>query len=50
MHWNGLDDFLAMGGYGYYVWVSFGLTAVSILAELLLLRRRGQMLSKEVES
>lgn len=49
MHWKGLDDFLAMGGYGYYVWVSFGLTAVCVFAELLLLRRRGQMLSKEVE-
>ena len=28
IHWNSFSDFLAMGGYGLYVWGSFGLTAL----------------------
>lgn len=45
MHWQSLDAFLAMGGYGFYVWVSFGLTAVCMAAELLVLRVRQRSLS-----
>lgn len=43
MHWQNLDAFWAMGGYGFYVWGSFGLTAGCIAAELWVLssRRRG---------
>ena len=26
MHWNSVSEFLAMGGYGFYVWGSFGVT------------------------
>ena len=38
MNWNSLSDFLHMGGYGLYVWGSFGLTAVLIAAELWMLQ------------
>ena len=26
MHWNSFDEFIHMGGYGLYVWGSYGLT------------------------
>jgi heme exporter protein D len=38
-HWHSLSDFLAMGGYGLYVWGSFGVTAIALGWELLALRR-----------
>jgi heme exporter protein D len=40
MNWGSLDNFLAMGGYGLYVWGSYGVTLVLIVAELILLGRR----------
>ena len=42
LNWSSASDFLAMGGYGFYVWGSFGLTALIILLELwsLSMRRR----------
>jgi len=41
MHWHSLSDFLHMGGYGFYVWVSFAITFGSMIIELWLLRIRG---------
>jgi heme exporter protein D len=38
MHWNSISEFFAMGGYGFYVWGSFGLTAVVMLGEALQIR------------
>ena len=38
-----MNDFLNMGGYGLYVWGSYGVTLVVIAAELVLLRRRTRM-------
>ncbi len=36
-------EFLAMGGYGYYVWGSYGMTALVLALELVSLRaRRGR--------
>jgi heme exporter protein D len=40
MQWNSLNEFLAMGGYGVYVWPSFGVTALCMIWEVLILRRR----------
>jgi heme exporter protein D len=33
MIWNSAADFWAMGGYGLYVWGSFGVTALCIVIE-----------------
>jgi len=33
IYWNSFADFLAMGGYGFYVWGSFGMTALIMLIE-----------------
>ncbi|MBI5255373.1 MAG: heme exporter protein CcmD [Burkholderiales bacterium] len=40
MNWNSLDEFLHMGGYGLYVWGSYGVTLLVMLAEPLLARHR----------
>ncbi|MFT7228576.1 MAG: heme exporter protein D [Methylophilaceae bacterium] len=40
MYWESVNDFLHMGGYGLYVWVSFGITFASMAVELILLRSR----------
>ncbi|MDO9116663.1 MAG: heme exporter protein CcmD [Nitrospira sp.] len=40
MTWGSLSEFLAMGGYGFYVWMSFGTTALCMVWEVLMVRRR----------
>lgn len=40
MYWESIDDFLNMGGYGLYVWVSFGVTFACMAIELFALRMR----------
>lgn len=40
MQWHSLADFLHMGGYGPYVWGSFGVSAAALALEQWLLRRR----------
>lgn len=40
MIWNSASEFFAMGGYGLYVWGSFGLTALCMLVEPLMARHR----------
>ncbi len=40
MQWNSFSDFLAMGGYAFYVWGSFGVTAVALACEMWLIHRR----------
>lgn len=42
MNWQSIGDLLAMGGYGLYVWGSFGMVAACMLAESWLVRRRWQ--------
>ena len=43
MNWGSLGNFLAMGGYAWYVWGAYGVTAVLIAAEVFALRaRRGR--------
>lgn len=40
MQFNSLSDFINMGGYGFYVWLSFGAAAL-ILAILLISSKAG---------
>ncbi len=37
MNWASWNDFVAMGGYGLYVWGSYGVTLVLMVIEILLL-------------
>jgi heme exporter protein D len=47
MIWNSWNDFWAMGGYGLYVWGSFGVTALCIALEMLWVKNaRAQALSQ----
>jgi heme exporter protein D len=40
MNWASAREFLAMGGYGFYVWGSFLATLACVAAEMTLLRAR----------
>ena len=40
MQWNSVSEFFAMGTHGFYVWGSFGLTALVMLVESLQIRRQ----------
>ena len=40
MYWKSLEDFLHMGGYGLYVWMSFAVTFGAMAIEIWLLRAR----------
>jgi heme exporter protein D len=40
MNWESASHFWAMGGYGFFVWGSYGVTAAVIAAELIALSRR----------
>lgn len=44
MNWSSMSDFLHMGGYGLYVWGSFGMVAATLVAEVVQLRGRRQAL------
>jgi heme exporter protein D len=40
MYWHSWSDFIAMGGYGFYVWGSVGVTAVLLTLEPILIKQR----------
>jgi len=40
VNWASTSDFFAMGGYGFYVWGSFLVTAACIAGEVVFLRAR----------
>jgi heme exporter protein D len=39
IHWNSFSDFIAMGGYGFYVWGSFGATVLIMAIEPMVVSR-----------
>jgi len=43
MNWGSWQNFFAMGGYGLYVWGSYAVTLIALIAEIvaLITRRRG---------
>ena len=47
MHWNSASEVFAMGGYAFYVWGSFGVTALIMAVEpIIVARRRKNLLSR----
>ncbi len=40
MIWNSSAEFFAMGGYGLYVWGSFGVCALAMIVEPFLVKKR----------
>lgn len=39
-----MAEFFAMGGYAFYIWGSFGVTAILLLGEVILVRRQHRTL------
>ncbi len=50
MNWSSAAEFFAMGGYAFYVWGSFLVTAVCIAGELLFLRARRRQALRRVRA
>ena len=47
MIWSSWNDFWAMGGYGLYVWGSFGVTALCVALEMIWVKNaRAQALTQ----
>ena len=40
MNWESLDAFIAMGGYGFYVWGSYAVTALCLFIEIISLKNK----------
>ena len=49
MHWDSLTSFLMMGGYGFYVWISFGLTLLCLAIEWYFLHQRARDFQEYLE-
>ncbi len=45
MNWTSWSDFVAMGGYGLYVWGSFGMVALVMEAEVAQIAARRRALA-----
>ena len=46
MNWGSLDAFLDMGGYGLFVWGSYGVGLLCVVIELIALRQRARRLAR----
>ena len=42
MNWGSVSEFFAMGGYGLYVWGSYGVTVLALAIEVFLVVRRAR--------
>ncbi len=49
MNWGSVDNFLAMGGYAWYVWGAYGVTALVIAAEVFTLVSRRKRAVTDVQ-
>ncbi|KPF49030.1 hypothetical protein D621_15305 [beta proteobacterium AAP51] len=47
MNWNSASEFFAMGGYGFFVWMAYAVSAAFMLAEPLLARHRHRQALRE---
>ena len=48
MNWGSVSAFLAMGGYGGFVWGSYAVAAICIALEIALLAARHRRLCREL--
>lgn len=46
MSWS---EFISMGGYGFYVWMSFGMTALLIAAEIIYTKRQRMQILRRLK-
>ena len=50
MHFASFSDFLAMGGYAFYVWLSFGLTLLCLVGIVMSTRMKTRALLGELRN
>lgn len=50
MNWSSWSQFAAMGGYGLYVWGSFGMCIVVLVVEVALLAARRRAIKGEADN
>jgi len=50
MNWGSWSNFWHMGGYGLYVWGSYGVTVVLLVVELIVLSGRRRKLLAELRA
>lgn len=50
MHFASFSDFMAMGGYAFYVWLSFGLTALCLVCIVISTRLKTRSLLGELRN
>ncbi|EHK5438219.1 heme exporter protein CcmD [Aeromonas hydrophila] len=50
MHFASFSDFLAMGGYAFYVWLSFGLTLLCLVGIVISTRMKTRALLGELHN
>ena len=48
MTWGSTANFFAMGGYAFYVWGSYGVTALFLLVEIVLLVLRKRTITQRL--
>jgi len=48
MKWESLSAFISMGGYGFYVWGSYGVALLCVVGEIFLVKKRFRTLHKEL--
>ena len=44
-----MKEFLAMGGYGFYIWLSYGVVAVVLIANIWILFQQKKRIVREIE-
>ncbi|AJQ53912.1 TPA: heme exporter protein CcmD [Aeromonas hydrophila] len=50
MHFASFSDFLAMGGYAFYIWLSFGLTLLCLVGIVISTRMKTRALLGELRN
>lgn len=43
-----MKDFFAMGGYGFYIWMSYGITTLFMVAEIIIVMRSKKTVLKRL--
>ncbi|WP_310598080.1 heme exporter protein CcmD [Aeromonas aquatica] len=50
MHFASFSDFMAMGGYAFYVWLSYGFVALGLIGVIITTRLKTRSLLNELRS
>ena len=48
MNWSSIGEFIAMGGYGWYVWGAYDVTFILLALELVLVFRRHRSAKRQL--